>query len=59
RAEAHIIEKYGENGYLRLWIPESPNAARMAELRALIADTNRLRECLNHILAEESARQNQ
>lgn len=59
RAEAHIIEKYGENGYLRLWIPESPNAARLAELRTLIADTPRLRECLSHILAEESARQNQ
>ena len=59
RAEAHIIEKYGENGYLRLWIPESPNAARLAELRSLIADTPRLRECLKHILAEETARQNQ
>ena len=39
----HLLEKYAEGGYLRLWIPESPNAARLEELRALIRDQERLR----------------
>lgn len=36
RAVAHLREKYGDGGYLRLWFPESPNAARLEALRALI-----------------------
>lgn len=43
RALDHLHEKYAAGGYLRLWIPESPNAAKLAELRALIADLPRLR----------------
>ena len=39
----HLQEKYAEGGYLKLWIPESDNAARLAELRALIADEVRKR----------------
>ena len=39
----HLHEKYAEGGYLRLWIPESPNAAKLADLRRLIADLPRLR----------------
>ena len=40
----HLHEKYAEGGYLKLWIPESPNAARLQELRVLIRDRGRLRE---------------
>ena len=36
RAIAHLHEKYAEGGYLKLWIPESPNAGRLRELWALI-----------------------
>lgn len=36
RAIDHLHEKYAEGGYLKLWIPESPNAARLRELWALI-----------------------
>ena len=32
----HLREKYGRGGYLRLWFPESPNAARLEHLRQLI-----------------------
>ncbi|MDO4512300.1 MAG: HD domain-containing protein [Bacteroidales bacterium] len=39
----HLHEKYAEGGYLQLWIPESDNAHRLAELRTLINDTPRLR----------------
>lgn len=48
RAEAHLHEKYGEGGYLRLWFPESENSRKLAELRALIADPESL-----HALMEE------
>ena len=40
----HLQEKYAEGGYLKLWIPESDNADRLAELRALIADEVRKRK---------------
>ena len=40
----HMAEKYAEGGYLKLWIPESPNAARLRELRSVIADRAVLRE---------------
>ena len=43
RCHAPRMEKYAEGGYLRLWIPESPNAARLEELRELIRDSARLR----------------
>ena len=49
----HLQEKYAEGGYLKLWIPESENAARLAELRALIADEARKREAFERIFAEE------
>ena len=42
RTVEHLREKYGEGGYLKLWIPESDNAQRLAELRALIADERQL-----------------
>lgn len=45
----HLHEKYGEGGYLKLWIPESPNAARLEELRAVISDEARLREIFERI----------
>ena len=38
RAVAHLKEKYGRGGYLKLWIPWSDNAARLSVLQDLIAD---------------------
>lgn len=43
RAISHLHEKYGRGGYLKLWIPWSDNAARLAELQDLIADDKALR----------------
>lgn len=43
RTVEHLEEKYGDGGYLKLWIPESPNAARLEELRAIIRDKKALR----------------
>ncbi|MBR5299627.1 MAG: HD domain-containing protein [Bacteroidales bacterium] len=38
RAVAHLKEKYGRGGYMKLWIPWSDNAARLADLQDIIAD---------------------
>ena len=38
RAIAHLKEKYGRGGYLKLWIPWSDNAARLNALQNTIAD---------------------
>ena len=52
RCVEHLQRKYAEGGYLRLWIPESDNARKLAELRALIHDTARLREAFGRIYEE-------
>ena len=36
RMMQHLHEKYGRNGYLKLWFPESPNTARLERLRQMI-----------------------
>lgn len=54
RAEAHLHEKYGEGGYLRLWFPESENARKLAELRRLIADRPTLHKLLEEIWSQEA-----
>ena len=38
RAVAHLKEKYGRGGYLKLWIPWSDNAVRLSDLQNVIAD---------------------
>ena len=55
RAVAHIKEKYGEGGYLRLWIPESDNAAKLQNFRALIENETELREHLQSIYNKEKS----
>ena len=50
RTLEHLHEKYAEGGYLKLWIPESPNAGRLAELRNLIRDEVAMRKMFDDIL---------
>lgn len=44
RTLEHLHEKYAEGGYLKLWIPQSPNAGRLKELRDIIRDEKQLRK---------------
>ena len=44
RYKSHLLEKYSDTGYLRLWIPESDNAARLEELRKIIRDEEKMRK---------------
>ncbi len=43
RFRKHLLEKYSDTGYLRLWLPESENAPRLEELRKTIRDETALR----------------
>lgn len=53
RTLSHLHEKYAEGGYMKLWIPESPNAARLKELRDIIRDEDRLRSIFEREYAVE------
>ena len=44
RFREHLLEKYSDTGYLRLWIPESDNATRLEELRIIIRDEEKMRK---------------
>ena len=54
RTLEHLHEKYAEGGYLKLWIPESPNAVRLSELRAIIKDEPKLRGIFEKMYSEET-----
>lgn len=56
RAKAHLAEKYGEGGYLKLWFPDSDNARKLAELRAMMADREALDALLEDIWIHETDR---
>ena len=43
RTLSHLHEKYGRNGYLKLWFPDSPNAQRLEQLWQLMEDEAALR----------------
>ena len=55
RTLEHLREKYGDGGYLQLWIPESPNAGRLEELRKIIREPETLRSVFEKLFAEETA----
>ena len=49
RLMEHMQEKYAEGGYLRLWIPESDSAKRLAEFRRTLADEAAFRRLYDRI----------
>ena len=53
RFKEHMNSKYSKDGYIKLWIPNSPNAQKLNELRNLIAQPIHLREVFNKIYEEE------
>lgn len=50
----HLNSKYAEGGYLKLWIPQSPNAKWLEELRQLIANKEELHKVFENIYSEET-----
>lgn len=53
RFRKHLNDKYAEGGYLKLWIPQSDNAAQLAELRRLIADEEELKKMFDKLKNED------
>ena len=54
RFKEHMDNKYSKDGYIRLWIPNSPNERKLNELRNLIAQPQQLREAFERLFAEET-----
>ncbi len=57
RAIAHLNEKYGEKGYLRLWLDTARNRQLLAQLRSMMTDTRQLQTLLLRMLKEEKTAQ--
>ena len=55
RFRDHLITKYGEDGYLKLWIPQSDNAERLQEIREILKDEGQLRSIFVKLFAAENA----
>lgn len=53
RCRDHLLRKYADGGYLRLWIAESDNARRLEELRAVIRDGEALRSLFDELYDAE------
>ncbi len=49
----HLMTKYAQGGYLKLWLPDSDNARPLQELRCIIADEVRLRRLFDTLFDEE------
>lgn len=54
RFAQHMDEKYSNNGYIKLWIPNSPNENALKELRNIIEDKKLLRKAFDDIWKEIS-----
>ena len=54
RFKEHMDNKYSKDGYIKLWIPNSPNALRLNELRNLIANPAELRKAFERVFSEVS-----
>lgn len=48
----HLLEKYAEGGYLRLWIADPKKEQRLGELRALIRDRKQLRAIFEQLFTQ-------
>lgn len=44
RMMQHLHEKYGRNGYLKLWFPESPNTERLEKLRQMLDNEEKIKD---------------
>ena len=54
RFKEHMDNKYSKDGYIKLWIPNSPNATRLNDLRNLIAQPAELRKAFDKIYKDST-----
>lgn len=48
----HMQEKYSANGYIKLWLPNSPNAESLQEIRRIIAQPDQLRHVFERLFPD-------
>ena len=57
RTKEHLLDKYAEGGYMRLWLNSERNARSLEELRAIIRDEQRLRAlCMEWFQSEKTTK---
>ena len=54
RSREHLLEKYAEGGYMRLWLHSERNVRSLEDLRAIIRDEPRLRALCEQWYRSES-----
>ena len=54
RFMGHMDEKYSNHGYIRLWMPNSPNEEKLNEIRRLISQPQELRKIFDRLFEEET-----
>lgn len=52
RFVSHMENKYSSHGYIKLWLPNSPNEKYLKEIRNLINDKEALRAAFERIFAQ-------
>lgn len=48
----HMEQKYSSHGYIKLWLPNSPNEKYLRQIRETISNTKALREAFERIFKE-------
>ena len=54
RTLEHLEKKYGRNGYLKIWLPWSDNAKRLASLQQMIDNPEVIYKLFDRIFREET-----
>lgn len=54
RFAGHLDQKYSSHGYIRLWMPNSPNEKKLKEIRDIMSDTQALHDIFNRMYDEET-----
>ena len=54
---AHLQEKYSNTGYIKLWIPNSPNEKHLKAIRNIIENPDKLRQQFDTLYDEETGKQ--
>ena len=57
RFQKHVREKYGENGYIRLWMSGSPNEEKLRQIRRTIVNPQQLRQTFDRLYDEEKPKE--
>ena len=49
----HMQQKYSEQGYIKLWIPNSPNGEKLRQIRTILHNPQELRNIFERLFEEE------